>query len=274
MPSLTESLFDLGLGEAVVGITDYCIRPAGSLENIPRLGGPKNPRLKEIQALQPDLVLANWEENTRQVVEGLRAAGVSVWVTFPRTVRESLDILWQLVDLFHSKSAAVRIESLELTLEWARSAAASRPPVLYFCPVWYDRTSQGQPWMMTFNRHTYCHDLLAILGGHNAFAGRQRRFPLAADIGLEQPQDPGEKDTRYPRLALDEIIAAQPEVILLLDEPFAFSENHRQELRGLLASTPAVQHDRLPMVDGSLITWHGTRLAHALRELPSTFDIL
>src|SRR5512139_3602968 len=94
VPSMTESLFELGFGETLVGITDYCIYPEERLEGLPRLGGPKNPRLEDIIALQPELVLANWEENTRRTVETLEAAGVRVWVTFPKTVRQALDVLW------------------------------------------------------------------------------------------------------------------------------------------------------------------------------------
>ena len=99
VPSLTESLFDLGFGDAVVGITDYCVHPAEKLEDIPRIGGPKNPRVEDIIRLHPDLVLANWEENTRQTVEALEQAGIPVWVTFPKSVRQSLDVLWALASI-------------------------------------------------------------------------------------------------------------------------------------------------------------------------------
>ena len=268
VPSITESLFDLGFGEALVGITDYCTQPAGKVEGLPRLGGPKNPRVEEIVALQPELVLANWEENTRHSVEALEAAGVRVWVTFPQTVRQALDVLWILADLFHSGMAAARIESLEIGLEWAQKAAQQRPPIRYFCPIWHEETAAGQPWWMTFNQETYPHDLLQALGGENAFATRLRRYPLEADLGLAEAQDAKARDTRYPRLSLDEIRQAAPELILLPDEPYNFSESHREELQTLLADTPAMRDGRACLLDGSLITWHGTRLAKALQVLP------
>ncbi len=262
VPSMTESLCDLGFGEALVGITDYCVHPAGKLEGLPRLGGPKNPRVDDIIALQPELVIANWEENTRHSVEALEAAGVRVWVTFPQTVRQALDVLWVLADLFHSGLAAARIESLEIGLEWAQKAAQQRPPIRYFCPIWHEKTAAGRSWWMTFNQQTYPHDLLQALGGENVFAVRQRRYPLEADLGLAEPQDAKERDTRYPRLSLDEVRQAAPELILLPDEPYNFSESHKEELQTLLAGTPALQ------LDGSLITWHGTRLSKALQVLP------
>lgn len=271
VPSLTESLFDLGLGEAVVGITDYCIHPAKMLNTLPRLGGTKNPRLGEILALKPDLVLANWEENTRSTVEELEAAGVFVWVSHPKTVRQAMDVLWTLAGLFKSQTAAVRLEALETAMDWARSAAKESKPQRYFCPIWYDQTQSNLPWWMTFNQHTYCHDLLELCGGENIFAERERRYPLSADLGMEAPKDAGDRDTRYPRVRLDEIIDAGPEIILLPSEPYVFDEVHRQRLNELLSGTPAAKLGHIYLVDGSLITWHGTRLARALRELPTLF---
>ncbi len=272
VPSLTESLFDLGFGRSLVGITDYCIHPAAELAGLPRLGGPKNPRVEEILALQPDLVLANWEENTRQTVEALEAAGVPVWVSFPQSVDQSLQVLRELAGRFRSPEAAMRLRTLEQALEWARLAAAERPPLRYFCPIWFDRTSDGEVWWMIFNQDTYCSDLLGVFGGENIFAQRQRRYPLAADLGHAPAQDPGERDTRYPRVTLEEVRSAAPEVILLPNEPFLFTADHRQQIQELLAGTPAVRNKRLHLVDGSLITWHGTRLGLALRDLPQYFE--
>jgi ABC-type Fe3+-hydroxamate transport system substrate-binding protein len=272
VPSMTESLFELGLGGALVGLTDYCVHPAEAVAGLPRLGGPKNPRLEEILALKPDLVLANWEENTRPTVEALEAAGTAVWVTFPRTVLESLDVLWKLVELFHSHEAGLRLRTLELTLDWAISSVDERRTVRYFCPIWQERPQGGPPWWMTFNRRTYPSDLLLLIGGENVFAERERRYPLAADLGQEAAQDPGERDTRYPRVTVEEIVAAQPEVIILPDEPFAFSENDARQVGELLAETPAARKGCIYTIDGSLITWHGTRLARALRELPAVLE--
>ena len=272
VPSLTESLFDLGLGAAVVGVTDYCVHPAETLAGLPRLGGTKNPRVEEICALQPDLVLANWEENTRQTVEALEASGVPVWVTFPHTVVESLEVLWKLVELFRSPEAGQRLRTLELALDWAISAVDEQRVVRYFCPIWQETTQSGQTWWMTFNRRTYPSDLLLLMGGENVFAERERCYPLGADLGLEPAQDPGERDTRYPRVTVEEVVAAQPEVILLPDEPFAFSEEHSRQIAALLAETPAARENCIHCIDGSLITWHGTRLARALRELPAVLE--
>jgi len=272
VPSMTESMFDLGLGSSVVGITDYCVHPADSVMTLPHLGGPKNPCIGDILALEPDLVLANWEENTLHTVEELEAAGIAVWVSFPKTVRQSLDVLWTLVGLFRNRSSAARLETLELTLDWAISSASEKRSFRCFCPIWYDQTQAGIQWWMTFNQDTYCHDLLQLLGYHNAFADRQRQYPLEADLGSASPEETQNRDTRYPRLTLADVQAAEPEVILLPSEPFIFTETHIEQLTEWLQDTPAVQRNCVFLVEGSLITWHGTRLARALRELPALMD--
>lgn len=276
VPSLTESMFDLGFGESVVGITDYCIYPAEALRGLPRIGGPKNPRVEDILELKPDLVLANQEENTLKAVEALEAAGVRVWVSFPQTVRQAMDVLWTLAGLFQSSAAATKLRVLEITLEWSESAARQLDPKRYFCPIWQDSTSDGLSWWMTFNDQTYANDVLRIAGGENCFASRLRRYPLSADLRFSPGQDPGstgegERDTRYPRLNLDEIRAANPQIILLPSEPYAFGETHKQELCTLLEGTEAVSQGKVFLVDGSLITWHGARLARALHDLPEFF---
>lgn len=272
VPSLTESLFDLGFGSSVVGITDYCIHPSKQLLDLPRLGGPKNPRIDEILSLKPDLVLANQEENTRQTVEALESAGISVWVTFPKTVRQCLDMLWLLAGIYQSTLAAARVETVELTLNWVMTSASEQPKLRYFCPIWSGIFQANLRWWMTFDQNTYCHDLLSIMGGENIFSNRKRLYPLEADLGLAQPEPSEDRDVRYPRVTLSEILAGQPDIILLPNEPMEFTREDIEELRILLKDTPAVKNDRISLVDGSLITWHGTRIAHALRELPALFQ--
>jgi ABC-type Fe3+-hydroxamate transport system substrate-binding protein len=273
VPSLTESIFDLGFGDSLVGITNFCTKPKGLVEAITHVGGPKNPHLQEILDLKPDLVLADWEENTRASVAELDAAGLAVWVTYPSTVRESMEILWTLSRLYKSQMAQVKLKTLEVTLDWTVSALAERQPVSYFCPVWYEQNDAARHWWMTFNRFTYCDDLLGLFGLQNVFANRKRRYPLEADLGLAPPEEQDGADTRYPRVSLDELRGAAIELILLPDEPYHFDEAHRTLLLELLGDTPAVRNGRVLLVDGSLITWHGTRLAKALRELPALLDL-
>lgn len=271
VPSMTGSLYDLGGGEALVGITDYCVPPpeAGP---VVRVGGTKSPRVEDILKLEPELVLANQEENTAATVEALEAAGVKVWVTFPRSVENSLSVLWTLVRLFQLHTGAPKVKTIEVTLEWTARASETRPPVRVFCPIWKGEKQDGDLWWMTFNAETYGHDVLRICGGENVFGSRPRRYPLDADLGERPAEDAGSRDLRYPRVPASEIREADPEVILLPSEPFAFNEKDREQVRQTLSSTQAVLHDRVHLIDGSLVTWHGTRLARALVELPPLLE--
>jgi ABC-type Fe3+-hydroxamate transport system substrate-binding protein len=265
VPSMTESLFDLDLGESLVGVTDYCLPPPGAAERLTRVGGTRSPDVEAIAGLKPDLVIANMEENSKPAVEALERAGLKVWVTFPRTVQQALELLWALVGLFRVKEPVAKIKALENSLEWTERAAQEQRPVRVFCPIW---AGEGDRWLMTFNRDTYAHDLLARCGGENVFGDRERRYPLAADLGEAEPEPSAGRDTRYPRVTLEEIRQAAPEVILFPSEPYAFGPTQVQKLSGMLEGTPAARAGRVHQVDGSLITWHGTRLGRALAELP------
>lgn len=272
VPSLTDSLFDLGAGRYLVGVTDFCRPPAEAEGRLRRVGGTLTPDIEAIMRLKPELVLANQEENSRQAVDSLEAAGLKVWVTFPRSVDDVLSLLWALVRLFNVPASGNRLRTLEVTLEWERRACAQREPVRVFAPIWSGTSEGGIVWWMTFNRLTYAHDVLAHCGGENVFADRERRYPLEADLGLAAAEDPGERDTRYPRVTAAEVIHVSPEIILLPDEPYPFNEQDEASLRRLLADTPAVRSGRIVRVDGSLLTWHGTRLARALAELPALLE--
>lgn len=264
VPSVTESLFDLNLGSRVVGVTDYCTRPAEGVRRLPKLGGTKNPNIEAIIALRPDLVIMNQEENRRADAEALQAAGIPTWVTHPNTVREALDLLWTIMDVFEEPSMVPRVRLIEVAYEWTLGVTKEQAPKRVFVPIWRD------PWM-TFNRDTYIHDLLRTCGAENVFADRERRYPLKADLGQAEAlpaDDPRleDRDTRYPRITLDEVVAAQPEIVLLPDEPYVFTQSNADEIAQL--DIPAAKNGQIHLVNGSLLTWHGTRIAYALRDLP------
>jgi hypothetical protein len=202
----------------------------------------------------------------------LQAAGLKVWVTFPCTVRQAIDLLWSIVQVFQVPQRGLTLSVLETTYEWAGLASANMERVKVFCPVWRDPPS-GQPsWWMTFNGATYTHDLLRLCGGENVFAGRERRYPLAADLGEGVAEPAGDRDTRYPRVTPEEVAEHAPDIILLPSEPFAFGEADLSAFEAY-PGIPAVRHHRIHLVDGSLLAWPGTRLAKALAELPSLLQI-
>ena len=268
VPSMTESLFDLGAGDALVGVTEFCRPPSQALPRLAVVGGTRSVDVEAVLALKPELVLANQEENTRQVVEALEAAGVKVWVTFPRSIDEAIQVLWALVRLFRLSQAAATVQTLEMTVSWTASAG-SAAPVPAFVPIWESDESSTTPWWMTVNRETYVHDVLAVCGAVNVFGDRDRRYPLAADLGEAPSEGQPGRDTRYPRVTRAEVLERAPEVILLPSEPFAYKESDALRFADLFRGTPAADRGRIRTVDGSLLTWHGTRLGRALAELPS-----
>lgn len=268
VPSVTESLFDLNIGDRLVAVTDYCEYPADKVANLPKVGGTKNPDIQRIIALRPDLVIMNQEENRLPDAEALSAAGIKIWVTHPRTVADAINVLWDIVGIFDETTMVPRIQHIDRVYDMMSLSANAQPRLKTFVPIWTD------PWM-TFNQDTYIHDLLYQVGAVNVFAERERQFPLQADLGNAEPHDPddpriAERDTRYPRVSLQEIVDAQPELVLLPTEPYRFNEVDAQSFAML--DIPAAAYNNIYVVDGSLLTWHGTRMALALRELPPLID--
>jgi ABC-type Fe3+-hydroxamate transport system substrate-binding protein len=266
VPSVTESLFDLNLGDRVIAVTDYCVHPAEHVVHLPHIGGTKNPDIERVIAMKPDLVIANQEENRKADVERLQEADIPVWVTFPRSVRDAFNLLWNIMYLFDEPSMVERVRAIEWTCDWLERLDESRKmPCRVFVPIWLDP-------LMTFNHQTFAHDLLRVCGGMNVFADRERRYPLVADLGEEEPytaDDPriAGRDTRYPRVTLEEVEATKPDVILLPSEPYSFEEHHVSLFTTL--DVPAAKNGRITLVDGSLLTWHGTRMARAFNIIPN-----
>ncbi len=270
VPSISESIIELGVGDRLVGITDFCPDPTGEQGRTTTVGGTRSPEIETISTLEPELVFANQEENSLETIEQLEKLGIPVWVTFPKNVDDAIKILWAMTRIFKIESeAAQRLTHLEQMLDWTRRASFMAPSTKVFCPIWQDENEQAGLWWMTVNQETYVDSVLSISGGENIFKMRERRYPLAADLGLAEPEKPGVRDIRYPRVTVEEIKALSPQVVLLPSEPFAFGEVEREQVVAALAGTPAVQEGKVFLVDGRLLTWHGTHLAHALSEVPT-----
>lgn len=227
VPSISELLHRLGVADRVIGLTTFCVAPAGGFRNAERIRGTKNPDVDAIVALEPDLVLANLEENRERHVAALRDAGVNVHVSYPRDVDGARQVVEEVGQLVGRADAAV---PLVADLDAARAAAARRrpePPLAVFCPIWRD------PWMAT---------------GPATYAGA-----LLAECGLEvRPVT----DETYPEVALEGVLD-DVEVVLLPDEPFAFTVDDAERIVGRGAA--------VRFVDGAALTWHGSRTAAGLR---------
>jgi ABC-type Fe3+-hydroxamate transport system substrate-binding protein len=202
-----------------------------------RVGGTKNPDVAAIVGIKPDLVIVNAEENRREDFDALTAAGLTVFVTYPRRVAEVPDLLRRLGQLLGEVTAGDRAAAdLEGTIDAAARATIFERGV--FCPIWKN------PWM-TFSDDTFADDLLRLNGARNIFADRSER---------------------YFEVALDEVAAALPETILLPDEPYIFQSKDLPSLEPL-SDTPALRNDRVHLVDGKALFWYGTRTAAAVLYL-------
>jgi ABC-type Fe3+-hydroxamate transport system substrate-binding protein len=243
IPSTTELLCRLGLADALVGITVYCREPADLLRDKTRIGGEKDPDLERIRALEPDLVIANVEENVREHIDTLRGWGIPVHVTYPRTVAGAIAMIRELGEVAGAAARArVLADELEALLARPRESARGGIPVRVFYAIW-----RGP--YMTVGADTYIHDMLTVCGATNVF---------------------GDAAERYPTVTLDEMAARGPEVILLPDEPFRFRRVHLDDFAPY-REVPAVRDGRIHLVDGKPFSWHGHRIAEALRTLPRLF---
>jgi ABC-type Fe3+-hydroxamate transport system substrate-binding protein len=231
VPSQTETLFALGAGERVVGVTEYCVHPAEELAGVARVGGTKTPDLERIGALRPDLVLANREENRRLDVERLERAGLRVFVTYARSVDDAVAEIALLGQLTARIAEAARV-CVEIAR--ARAALPERAPVRVVALIW------KHPYMAV-GPDCFASDLLRVCGGHNAVPAGRRR---------------------YPQLDARALAALAPEVILLPTEPYAFGAEDIPELLAL--DCPAARSRRVHVVEGELLTWYGPRIARAI----------
>ncbi len=266
VPSDTETLFALGVGERVVGRTRYCIEPEANVGEIPIVGGTKDIDVDAIVALSPDLVLANQEENSRAGLEALAAAGVMVFVAFPKRFNDAVAHVARLAKFFGAHAAAKDIVARGYKQMQTTPTSVAAPKV--FVPIWRDP-------LMTFGDHTYSHDLLQLAGAANVFVDRERQYPLQADLGLRSPLPADQlanRDRRYPRISEEELVSNAPEIVLLPNEPYAFGDEDQAYFESL--DIPAAQSGKVLKVDGKDLFWPGSRSVDALPRLRTLIDSL
>ncbi len=231
VPSWTETL--VALGVMPVGRTAWCTSPPEATACIPVVGGPKTPQLRRIARLNPDLVVMDEDENTREAYERLCDAGLRVWVSRVQTLREAaraVESLGEAVDRSaRARALAARIgEAIEAVRRTA--GAALQRWLRVAVPVW------REPWVW-MGPDRYGADVLRT-------------------VGLSVVPD----GSGYPRWAPREVAAAAPHAVLLPDEPYAFGVADALELAHTLRTRPA-------LVDGRDLTWFGVRTPGALGRL-------
>ena len=258
VPSDTYTLFALGVGDRVVGRTTWCELPAAA-HAVATVGGTKDVDVDAVLALEPDLVVANQEENTRVALERLAAERIRVLVSLPRRVADGVAHVARLARILGVAEVPAVKALIRSGYEQVREAAALPPGAARaFVPIWMDP-------LMTFNADTFGSDVLATVGLGNAFDDRLRLYPLAADLGKAAPRDAAGRDERYPRVTAEEVAARAPDVILLPDEPHAFTADDRAVLAAI--DTPAARAGAIVEVSGKDLFWYGAWTIEALPRL-------
>ena len=227
VPSQTELLFELGLDVEVVGITKFCVHPAHQFRAKPRVGGTKQLNFGRIDALAPDLIIGNKEENEREQVERL-ARQYPVWMSDIATLSDALAMIRELGRIVgrenRSRQLAGKIDRSFADLR--ASKPVERKRVAYF--IW------RRPYMVAAG-DTFIHEMLGLAGFVNAFG----------HLG------------RYPEIELAAMNQARVDLVLLSSEPYPFRDAHLSEFREVLPGAG------VELVDGELFSWYGSRLLHS-----------
>jgi ABC-type Fe3+-hydroxamate transport system substrate-binding protein len=226
VPSQTELLYDLGLGERVVGITKFCVHPETWFKTKHRVGGTKKVDMDKVRALKPDLIIGNKEENERKDIQELEKE-FPVWMSDVRTLEDATEMISAMGELTGAKKKAD-----ELLHGIAQAFATLRPleeprTVAYF--IW------REPFMVA-GQGTFVNDMLLRLGLINVF---------------------DEGDARYPEITAQELAEADPDIILLSSEPYPFNEKQVMGFNMICPGTP------VRLADGELFSWYGSRLLKA-----------
>ncbi len=224
VPSQTELLFDLGLTDEVVGITKFCVHPKEWFRTKTKVGGTKNLNMETIRSLNPNLILANKEENTKEQIEELQKQ-FPVYVSNIQTIDHALEMILEVGQLVNKGEQANNIEASIKAVKEYFIKPIQLFKTLYL--IWY------KPYMAA-GTDTFIHCMMQAAGFENCI-----------------------KETRYPSLSFHEIKQLSPELILLSSEPYPFKQKHIDEL---LAMMPMA---KIKLVDGELFSWYGSRMSQS-----------
>lgn len=222
VPSQTELLAALGLDQEVVGITKFCVHPEHWFRSKTRIGGTKSLDLDKIHSLQPDLILANKEENTQSEIE-LLAKTYPTYVSDVKTLEDALEMIATIGELTSRAPQALNLVD-EIREKFKRIAVRPQPKsALYF--IWND------PWLVA-GADTFISNMLPYAGFQNAMTNL--RYPEVTDLHIQQ---------------------LNPEYILLSSEPYPFKKQHVSALQEKFPQS------KVMLVDGEMFSWYGSRLS-------------
>jgi ABC-type Fe3+-hydroxamate transport system substrate-binding protein len=237
VPSITELLFDLGLGAQLVGRTGFCVHPTDRVRKVSKVGGTKTIDVPRIKRLQPTHLIVNIDENPQALVEEVARFVPHVIVTHPTHVRDNLALYRLLGGIFgRDEQAGTLCRRFESAYAQCTGQAAGWPrqKVLYL--IW------KSPWM-TVSTDTYIADMLSAIGWNNAAP---------------------KSNVRYPTVELTPRTLAGVSFVLLPSEPYGFRERHCVEILELL---PPGSKTRVALIDGAMTSWYGSRAIEGLDYL-------
>ncbi|MFB6257862.1 MAG: helical backbone metal receptor [Flavobacteriales bacterium] len=251
VPSQTELLYELGVGDKVVGITEYCVHPEHWLREKRIIGGTKNTVLKRVEQLEPDLVIGNKEENTKKKIEKLEER-YPVWMSDVQNIQDALDMIQEIGGITdRSEKAEALAERIGEGFEDLQERTGTfHTSTAYF--IWKD------PWMLAA-ADTFIDAVLSASGHENPI-----KAPFPASV--QERIDAGKASSRYPIFELEALKEIQPERIYLSSEPYPFGDEDRKELQGHFP------HADIRIVDGEMFSWYGSRLEKALPYLEGLIE--
>jgi ABC-type Fe3+-hydroxamate transport system substrate-binding protein len=238
VPSLTELLFTLGLGDQVVGRTGFCIHPRDSVRRVPKVGGTKDVALDKVLALAPTHLIVNIDENRRETVDALAGQVAHVIVTHPLMPDDNLQLYRMFGTIFGRPAEA---ETLATRYAVAREALLDAVSTLRYQNVLY--LIWRKPWY-TVARSTYVSAMLALAHWQTV---------------------PAISAPRYPTLSDDAPAWGEADRILLATEPYAFKPKDASALAAALAGRGCPVP--VTLIDGEMTSWYGTRAIAGLRYL-------
>jgi ABC-type Fe3+-hydroxamate transport system substrate-binding protein len=224
VPSQTELLYDLGLGNEVVGITKFCVHPPSWKNQKTIIGGTKNFNFDLIDELQPDLIIGNKEENYKEGIEALQRK-YNVWMSDIFNLNDALGMIEQVGEICERQEKATAIIG-EIKSSFDKLKFANQQRVLYL--IW------KEPWMCA-GKNTFIDSMLEKIGFVNAVT-----------------------TFRYPELSVTEIADIDPDIIFLSSEPYPFKDKHISSLKEISPRS------KVMLVDGEMFSWYGSRLRLAV----------
>ena len=222
VPSQTELLYDLGLDDVVTGITKFCIHPQQWFQTKTRIGGTKSVDLHLIKSLQPDLIIANKEENVKEQVEALREL-FPVWTSDVVTLNDALAMITAVGQITDTAPRAGEIIA-DIIFNFDRLIPRKTPTNAAYL-IWKD------PYM-TVGGDTFISHIMERAGMLNIYAQQQR----------------------YPVITIDELRTRNCELLLLSSEPYPFKNEHIALFSEMLPNVKIV------LADGEMFSWYGSRL--------------